>query len=105
MEQIGWAGHYENRKRSGIRRSVKPCERSSLAVERKFRRTMEKLKDYILLHLNIMLFSFTSVFSKLASQQFNKHRTVFSRNDWIFFFDVIKLLCLCNCVAEGYQKI
>ena len=34
---------------------------------------MEKLKDYILLHLNIMLFSFTSVFSKLASQQFNKH--------------------------------
>ena len=33
---------------------------------------MGKIKDYILLHLNIMLFSFTSVFSKLASVQFNK---------------------------------
>ena len=66
---------------------------------------MEKLKDYILLHLNIMLFSFTSVFSKLASQQFNKHGLFSAGMIGFSFFDVIKLLCLCNCVAEGYQKI
>ena len=34
---------------------------------------MSKLKDYIQLHLNILLFSLTSVFSKAASVQYNKH--------------------------------
>ena len=33
---------------------------------------MTKLKDYIQLHLNILLFSLTSVFSKLASVYYNK---------------------------------
>ena len=28
---------------------------------------MKKAKKYVLLHLNILLFSFTSIFSKLAS--------------------------------------
>ena len=33
---------------------------------------MTKIKDYIQLHLNILLFSLTSVFSKLASVYYNK---------------------------------
>ena len=32
---------------------------------------MEKIKDYLFLHLSVMMFSFTSVFSKLASREFN----------------------------------
>lgn len=32
---------------------------------------MNKAKDYIQLHLNILLFSLTSVFSKAASVQLN----------------------------------
>lgn len=32
---------------------------------------MNKTKNYIQLHLNILLFSLTSVFSKCASVQFN----------------------------------
>ena len=55
---------------------------------------MEKLKDYILLHLNIMLFSFTSVFSKLASQQFNKHG-LFSAG----------MLLNCFVYAIAWQKV
>ena len=34
---------------------------------------MEKVKNYIQLHLNILLFSLTSVFSKMASVQYNRH--------------------------------
>ena len=34
---------------------------------------MSKLKDYIQLHMNILLFSLTSVFSKAAAVQYNKH--------------------------------
>ena len=34
---------------------------------------MSKVKDYIQLHLNILLFSLTSVFSKFASIQYNRH--------------------------------
>ena len=62
---------------------------------------MEKLKDYILLHLNIMLFSFTSVFSKLASQHFNNHG-LFSAGMIGFSF-----LMLLNCFvyAIAWQKV
>lgn len=34
---------------------------------------MGKMKNYIQLHLNILLFSLTSVFSKLASMEYNKN--------------------------------
>lgn len=44
MEQIGLGRSLWGQEAKGIRRSVKPCKRSSLAVERKFGRTMEKLK-------------------------------------------------------------
>ena len=33
---------------------------------------MGKTKDYVQLHLNILLFSLTGIFSKLASIQYNK---------------------------------
>ena len=38
---------------------------------------MTKIKDYIQLHLNILLFSLTSVFSKLASVYYNKEGSIF----------------------------
>lgn len=34
---------------------------------------MSRLKDFIFLHLNIMLFSLTGVFSKLAANVFNEY--------------------------------
>lgn len=33
---------------------------------------MEKIKDYLFLHFSVILFSFTSVFSKYASIQYNE---------------------------------
>ena len=33
---------------------------------------MEKVKDYLFLHLSVVMFSFTSVFSKFASIAFNE---------------------------------
>lgn len=62
---------------------------------------MGKLKDYALLHLNIMLFSFTSVFTKLASIQYNKHG-IYGTGLYICFF-----LMLLNCFiyAIAWQKV
>ena len=62
---------------------------------------MWKIKDYILLHLNIMLFSFTSVFSKLASVQFNK------KGIWSIWLYVFLFLMLLNCFvyALAWQKV
>lgn len=62
---------------------------------------MGKIKDYILLHLNIMLFSFTSVFSKLASIQF-KEKGIWNISLYIFLF-----LMLLNCFvyALAWQKV
>lgn len=34
---------------------------------------MERMKDILQLHLNIMLFSFTGIFSKMASIQYNRN--------------------------------
>mgnify|MGYP000829323144 FL=1 len=34
---------------------------------------MKNFRNYLQLHLNILLFSLTSVFSKLASIQYNKN--------------------------------
>ena len=62
---------------------------------------MGKIKDYILLHVNIMLFSFTSVFSKLASVQFNK------KGIWSIWLYVFLFLMLLNCFvyALAWQKV
>mgnify|MGYP005819866465 CR=1 FL=1 len=62
---------------------------------------MGKIKDYILLHLNILLFSFTSVFSKLASVQFRE------KGIWSILFYVFLFLMLLNCFvyALAWQKV
>ena len=50
---------------------------------------MKNFRNYLQLHLNILLFSLTSVFSKLASIQYNRNG----------------LRHLCNCLAAGHQEI
>lgn len=62
---------------------------------------MGKIKDYILLHLNILLFSFTSVFSKLASVQFRE------KGIWSILLYVFLFLMLLNCFvyALAWQKV
>ena len=62
---------------------------------------MAKAKDYVLLHLNILLFSLTSVFSKLASTQYVKHG-LSSALLYVFLF-----LMLFNCAvyALAWQQV
>ncbi len=62
---------------------------------------MEKLKKYIPLHLTIMLFSLTSVFSKAASVNYNKDG-LHSPLVWLFLF-----LMMLNCAvyALAWQKV
>ncbi len=62
---------------------------------------MRRFKDYILLHLNICLFSFTGIFSKLASGEFNKHGVAG------FMLYVYLGLMLLNCAlyAFAWQRI
>ena len=62
---------------------------------------MERIKDYILLHLNIMLFSFTSVFSKLASNCLNRDGI---RSLWLYIFLFLMLLN-CFVYALAWQKV
>ena len=54
---------------------------------------MEKVKNYIQLHLNILLFSLTSVFSKMASVQYNRHGL---GSIWLY---------LCHCMAAGDKEV
>lgn len=61
---------------------------------------MEKVKNYTLLHLNILLFSFTSVFSKAASMQYNAHGL---RSAWLYVFLFLMLLN-CGIYALAWQK-
>ena len=62
---------------------------------------MERIKDYILLHLNIMLLSFTSVFSKLASNCLNRDGI---RSLWLYIFLFLMLLN-CFVYALAWQKV
>ena len=57
-------------------------------------KTMEKVKNYIQLHLNILLFSLTSVFSKMASVQYNRHGL---GSIWLYVFPVHSV-CKQECV-------
>lgn len=59
------------------------------------------MKDYLILHLNILLFSFTGVFSKLASVQYNKGGL---ENPWLY---VCAFLMLANCgvYALAWQRV
>ncbi len=62
---------------------------------------MEKAKNYILLHLNILLFSFTGVFSKAASVQFNRHGL---ESIWLYLF-LFLMLFNCFIYALAWQKV
>ncbi len=62
---------------------------------------MERIKKYVLLHLTIMLFSLTGVFSKIASQYYSKEGLT-SLMLYVFLF-----LMLLNCFfyALAWQRI
>ena len=62
---------------------------------------MEKVKDYVFLHLCVMLFSFTSVFSKFASIQLNEGGIT---NPKLYLF-VFLMLFDCFLYALCWQKI
>ena len=62
---------------------------------------MEKIKDYLFLHLSVMMFSFTSVFSKLASREFNDGGL---KNPKLYVF-VFCMFFVCALYALCWQKI
>ena len=62
---------------------------------------MSKVKDYIQLHLNILLFSLTSVFSKFASIQYNRHGL--SRPQLYLF--LFLMLTNCGIYAITWQQV
>lgn len=62
---------------------------------------MEKIKDYLFLHLCVVLFSFTSVFSKAASIQYN---TGGLKNPLLYVF-VFLMFFDCFVYAVCWQKI
>ena len=62
---------------------------------------MTKLKDYIQLHLNILLFSLTSVFSKLASVYYNKEG-LHSPLLYVFLF---LMIANCGIYAIAWQQV
>lgn len=59
------------------------------------------LKDYIYLHLSILLFSFTSVFTKLASTEYNKNGIY----GWKLYLFLFLMLLNCFVYALIWQKI
>ncbi len=60
-----------------------------------------KIRNYVFLHLSILVFSLTSVFMKMASNEFNKHG-IYGIGLYIFLF-----LMLLNCFiyALVWQKV
>lgn len=62
---------------------------------------MSKLKDYTQLHLNILLFSLTSVFSKAASVQYNKH----GLSSPLFYLFLFLMVANCGIYAITWQQV
>lgn len=62
---------------------------------------MSKIKDYIQLHLNILLFSLTSVFSKFASIQYNKH----GLSSPLFYLFLFLMIANCGIYAIAWQQV
>lgn len=62
---------------------------------------MEKLKDYVFLHLSVMMFSFTSVFSKLASQELNNG----GFDNLRLYLYLFLMVFVCFLYAFCWQKI
>lgn len=62
---------------------------------------MERMKNYVQLHLNIMLFSFAGIFSKLASIQYNTHGI----GGWMLYLFLFLMVANCGIYALAWQKI
>ena len=62
---------------------------------------MGKTKNYIFLHLNILLFSLTSIFSKLASMEYNKNGIC----GWKLYLFLFLMLVNCLVYAIAWQKV
>lgn len=62
---------------------------------------MERIKDFLFLHVCVILFSFTSVFSKSASIQFNEGGL---KNPLVYLF-VFLMFLDCFVYAICWQKI
>lgn len=62
---------------------------------------MSKVKDYIQLHLNILLFSLTSVFSKFASIQYNKH----GLSSPLLYLFLFLMVANCGIYAITWQQV
>lgn len=62
---------------------------------------MNKTKNYIQLHLNILLFSLTSVFSKCASVQFNNGGLKIP----LLYLSLFLMVANCGVYAIAWQKV
>ena len=62
---------------------------------------MNKTKNYIQLHLNILLFSLTSVFSKCASVQFNNG----GLKNPLLYLSLFLMVANCGVYAIAWQKV
>lgn len=62
---------------------------------------MEQVKNYLQLHLNIMLFSLTGIFSKLASIQYREHGI----DGWMLYLFLFLMVANCGIYALAWQKI
>lgn len=62
---------------------------------------MGKIKDYLLLHLCVMIFSFTSVFAKAAANSYNNGGLM---NPKLYMF-VFLMLAVCVIYAFFWQKV
>lgn len=62
---------------------------------------MSKLGSYLQLHLNILLFSFTGVFSKCASIQFNKSGL---KSPLLYLF-LFLMIANCGIYAIAWQMV
>ena len=62
---------------------------------------MSKLKDYIQLHLNILLFSLTSVFSKSSYVQYNKH----GLSSPLLYLFLFLMVANCGIYAITWQQV
>ena len=65
------------------------------------RKIIKRFNDYFLLHLNIALFSFTGVFSKLASTAY-KENGIFHP---LFLLFIFLMILNCGIYAIAWQKI
>ena len=62
---------------------------------------MGRIAKYLILHLAVMFFSFTGVFSKLASVRFNEHGLM----DLMLYVYLFCMFLVCFVYALAWQKI